>query len=75
MYKEGKNKECMGFPWWSSCEDSTLPMQGVWVQSLVKEQNSHTPWSEAKKKKKKERKKKHVCIHKLEVRNYRKLCA
>ena len=29
----------------------------------------------SKKKKKKERQKKHVCIHKLEVRNYRKLCA
>ena len=25
------------FPWWSSGWDATLPMQGVWVRSLVRE--------------------------------------
>ena len=24
-----------GLPWWSRCQDSTLPMQREWVQSLV----------------------------------------
>ena len=27
----------LGHPWWSSGEDSALPMQGVWVRSLVRE--------------------------------------
>ena len=26
-----------GFLWWSSGRDSVLPMQGTWVQSLVRE--------------------------------------
>ena len=27
----------MGRPWWSGSEDSMFPMQGTWVQSLVRE--------------------------------------
>ena len=26
-----------GFPWWFSGEDSVLPLQGGWVQYLVRE--------------------------------------
>ena len=40
-------------PWWSSDQDSTLPVHGTWVQSLVGELRSHIPLSMAKKKKKK----------------------
>ena len=29
-----------GLPWWSSGQDSALPMQGTWVQSLVRELRS-----------------------------------
>ena len=32
-----------GLPWWSSGYDSTLPMQGAWVRSLVGELRSHIP--------------------------------
>ena len=31
----------MGFPWWSSSWDYALPLQGVGVQSLVRELGSH----------------------------------
>ena len=27
----------VGIPWWSSDLDSMLPLQGTWVQSLVRE--------------------------------------
>ena len=30
-----------GLPWWSSGKDYTLPMQGTWVQSPVRELRSH----------------------------------
>lgn len=40
-----------GLPWWSSCWDSSLPMQGAWVQSLVKELRSHMLRGMIKKKK------------------------
>ena len=33
----------LGLPWWSSGQDSTLLMQGVWVRSLVGELDSHMP--------------------------------
>ena len=32
-----------GLPWWSSGQDSALPMQGTWVQSLVRELRSCVP--------------------------------
>ena len=35
--------------WWSSGYDSTLPTQGVWVQSLVRKLRFHMPHSVAKK--------------------------
>ena len=28
-----------GLPWWSSAQGSELPMQGAWIQCLIKEQN------------------------------------
>ena len=31
----------LGLPWWSSGEDSALPVQQAWVQSLVGELRSH----------------------------------
>ena len=42
----------MGLPWRSSDWDTALPMQGPWVQSLVRELRSHMPCGEAIKKKK-----------------------
>ena len=42
-----------GLPWWSWGKDSVLPMQGVWVRSLIKELRSHSPAAWPKKKKKK----------------------
>ena len=30
-----------GLPWWSSGEDSALPLQGAWIPSLVGELKSH----------------------------------
>ena len=33
--KEKKKRE--GLPWWSSVQDFTIPMQGAWVPSLVRE--------------------------------------
>ena len=41
-------------PWWSSCSDSALPLQGSWVRSLVGELGSRMLHDTAKKKKKKE---------------------
>ena len=32
-----ENKTCQGLPWWSSGQDSTFPVQGARVQSLVRE--------------------------------------
>ena len=40
----------MGLPWWSSGKDSTLPLQGAWVQSLVGELRSRKPCGAAKNK-------------------------
>ena len=34
-----KNVTTLGLPWWFSGEDSTFPMQGAWVQPLVRELN------------------------------------
>ena len=42
-YLAMKNNEVLGLPWQSSGYDSTLPLQGVWVRSLVKELRSHMP--------------------------------
>ena len=41
----------MGLPWRSSDWDTAHPMQGPWVQSLVRELRSHMPCGEANKKK------------------------
>ena len=30
-------------PWWSSGQDTVLPLQGAKVQSLIREPRSHTP--------------------------------
>ena len=38
-------------PWWPTGEDSVLPMQWAWVQSLVGELRSDMPHGMAKKKK------------------------
>ena len=48
-----KNTEFQGIPWQSSGQDSVLPLQGAWVQSLVGELRSHMPRSAAKTKNKK----------------------
>ena len=42
----------MGLPWRSSGQDSTLPLQGTRVRSLVSELRSHKPHSVAEKKRK-----------------------
>ena len=42
----------MRLPWWSSGEDSVLSVQGMWVQSLVRELRSHMLHSLAKQTKK-----------------------
>ena len=31
----------LGLPWWSSGEDSVLPVKGAWVRALVRELRSH----------------------------------
>ena len=33
--KSGLKLNIQGLPWWSSGEDSKLPMQGAWIWSLV----------------------------------------
>ena len=33
----------LGLPWQPSGEDSMLPMQGMWVQSVIRELSSHMP--------------------------------
>ena len=45
----------MGLPWRSSDWDTAHPMQGPWVQSLVRELRSHMPCGEANKKKSRKR--------------------
>ena len=40
-----------GLPWWYSGWDSTVPLQGVWVWSLVEQLRSHVSCSKKKKKK------------------------
>ena len=40
-----------GLPWRSSGWDTMLPLQGAWVQALVRELGSHMPPGAAKKKK------------------------
>ena len=37
-------------PWWSSSYDSTLPLQGAQVQSLIWELRFHMPQEQKKKK-------------------------
>ena len=46
-----KKHSSLGLPWQSSGSDSALPMQGEWIQSLVRELSFHMPCSTAKKKK------------------------
>ena len=41
--------KAQAIPWWSSGQDSVLPLQGTWVQSLVRELRSYTARSMAKK--------------------------
>ena len=41
-----------GLPWWSRGNDSTLPLQGAQVQSLVWQLRSHVPCGTEKKKSK-----------------------
>ena len=36
-----KNMHTEGLPWWSDGSDAELPMQGAWVQFLVKELDPH----------------------------------
>ena len=48
-----------GLPWWSSGEDSVLPLQEEQVQSLVGKLRSYMPWSKTKKK---------IKIIKIEIR-------
>ena len=38
-----KEKNCP-FPWWVQWLRLRPPMQGTWVQSLVREPTSHIPW-------------------------------
>ena len=38
-----------GLPWWSEGEDSIPPMQGLWVQPLLRELRSQVPCGLAKK--------------------------
>lgn len=45
------NIPCQEILWWSSGEDSTLPSQGAWVPSLLREQRSHIPEHGQKKEK------------------------
>ena len=35
--KRGSGKALRGLPWWFSGQDSALPRQGAWVQSLIGE--------------------------------------
>ena len=39
-------KRILGLPWWSCCLRLCLLVQRVWVQSLVGELKSHTPWGQ-----------------------------
>ena len=55
-YSTLKNIQMVVFPWWSSGQDYMLPMQGVWVQSLVRELRSHMHQGQKKKKIKKKKK-------------------
>ena len=43
-------KVALGLLWWSSGEDSQLPLQGAQVRSLVRELRNCIPCSEAKNK-------------------------
>ena len=40
-----------GIPWWASGQDCTLPLQGAWVQSLVREHRFCKPCGTAKRNK------------------------
>ena len=44
-----KNICLPGLLWWCSGYDSELPVQGAWVQSLVRELRSHMPYGITKK--------------------------
>ena len=46
MGKLGLGKGERGLPWWSSDQDSELPLQGAWVRSLVRDLRSHMPRSQ-----------------------------
>ena len=45
LFRLGTNIQStvLGLPWWSSGLDSMLPLQGAWVQSLVRELRSFRP--------------------------------
>ena len=40
-----------GLPWWSSDLDAMIPMEGVWVRSLVRKLRSHMPSGQGEKRK------------------------
>ena len=43
--------DLLGLSKWSSGKDFVLPLQGVWVQSLVRKLRNHMPCGAAKKEK------------------------
>ena len=49
MQKRSLITKIGGLPWWSSGEDSTFPMQSVWVRFLDGELRSHMLSNVAKK--------------------------
>ena len=48
-----KSGHFVGIPWWSSCYNAVLPLQGAQVRALVRELRSSMPQGVARKKKKK----------------------
>ena len=44
-----KSRSALGIPWWSSGWDSVLPLQGAWVQSVIRELRFHMMWGQKKK--------------------------
>ena len=55
----------LGLPSWSSVQDSMLPPQGAWVQSLVRELISHMLHGTARKKERNSTPQQILCLHLL----------
>ena len=53
--KSAVKDSALGLPWWSSGQDSILPIQETWVRDPVRELRYHTPYCPPPDKKKKER--------------------